>query len=297
MRKRIGMNRKVNQEITSVTKEGFDGIFYPTKQQDRAIIFVSGSEGGIKTGKKMGSYYQELGYATLAIGLFHTKHTNKSLSKVPIEYMRRAVAWLRKRGYNKIILDGISKGSEYVLYSAVVISDITGVIARVPSYFISEGLNHNMPSGDSCWSDQGKELAYTPYKNRKINKIKMLLSEKQLSLLDMNKDKDVMKESIIPVEKIHGNVLLMATKADTIWPSNLYMEHLIQRFFEKSFPFELKNLSFEYVSHMLLPVSTKKSLWFLRILFRSERLYPKECAQERKKMEQVTLQFLKKTFL
>lgn len=290
------MWKNVNQEKISAINEGFDGIFYPTMQKVKAIIFVSGSEGGMRTGKKIGLYYQELGYSTLALGLFNTKHTNKELSKVPIEYMEKAVLWLKKRGYSKIILDGISKGSEYVLYSSVVISDIVGIIVRVPSYFISEGLIKKMPSGDSCWSYKGKELAYTPYKNRKISKIKMLMSEKQLSLLDMNMDKDVIDESIIPVEKIHGNVLLMSTKADSIWPSNMYMEHLLKRFSEKSFPFELRYVSFQYISHMLLPINKKKSLKLLRILFRTERLYPKECARERKEMEQVTLQFLHKTF-
>lgn len=291
------MWKNINQEKTSVTNEGFDGIFYPTMQKDKAIIFVSGSEGGIRTGKKMGLYYQELGYPTLALGLFNTKHTSKGLSKVPFEYMEKAVMWLKKRGYSKLILDGISKGSEYVLYSSVIISDIVGVIARVPSYFISEGLINKMPSGDSCWNYKGKELAYTPYKNRKISMIKMLMNEKQLSLLDMNMDKTVIEESIIPVEKIHGNVLLMSTKADTIWPSNIYMEHLIKRFSENRFPFELSYVSFQYISHMLLPENKKKSIKLLRILFRTERLYPKECAKERKEMEQVTLQFLQKTFL
>lgn len=283
--------------ITSVTTEGFDGVFYPTLQKENVIIFVSGSEGGIGTGKKMGAYYQVLGYSTLALGLFHTEHTNKSLSKVPIEYMERAIEWLKKRGYSKFVVDGISKGSEYALYASTVIPDITGVIARVPSYFISEGLTDKIPAGNSCWSYKGKELPYTPYKVRKISKFKILLVEKQFSLMSMNKDKNVTEESIIPVEKIHGPVLLMSTRADTIWPCNTYIEKLIKRFSENHFPYEVQHLSFHKMSHFILPMNNKKSLKWIRMLFQSERLYPEECVQERKEMEKATLQFLQKRFL
>ncbi len=291
------MYDKANQIITSVTKEGFDGILYPTQLKENVIIFLSGSEGGLRTGKIMGAYYQGLGYSTLALGLFHTKNTSKSLSKVPVEYMERAVDWLKKRGYSKIVIDGISKGSEYAFYAATVISDIKGVIARVPSYFISEGLTNKMPSGNSCWSYKGKEISYTSYKIRRFNKFKSLLMEKQLSLITMNRDKVVTEESVIPVEKIHGAVLLMSTKADTIWPSAAYTEKLLKRFSEKHFPYEVQYLSFQYMSHLLLPMTQRKSLKLARILFRSERVHQEECMQERKEMERATLQFLQKTFL
>lgn len=283
--------------LTTVIKEGFDGVFYPTSQKENVIIFVSGSEGGLGTGKKMGAYYQALGYATLALGLFHTEHTNKSLSKVPIEYMERAIEWLKERGYSKIVVDGISKGSEYVLYAATVIPDIMGVIARVSSYFISEGLADKKPSGNSCWSYKGKEIPYTPYKMRKISKLKILFKEKQFSLMSMNRDKNVTEESVISVEKIHGPVLLISTSADTIWPCDTYTEKLIKRFSENHFPYEVRHFPFQYMSHFVLPMNHRKSLRLLRFLFQSERLHPEECVQERIEMEKATLQYLEKTFL
>ncbi|MTK09303.1 MAG: acyl-CoA thioester hydrolase [Hungatella sp.] len=282
---------------TSVLKEGFDGIFFPALHKENVIIFISGSEGGLGTGEKMGSYYQGLGYSTLALGLFHTKQTNKYLSKVPIEYMERAVDWLKNLGYSKIVVDGISKGSEYALYASAVISEVAGVIARVPSYFISEGLANKSPSGNSCWSYKGRELPYTPYKIRKISKIKMLLAERQFSLLSINRDKNVTEESIIPVERIHGPILLMSTKADTIWPCDLYAEKLKERLRINHFPYEVQHISFNYMGHFLLPMTDKKSLNLLRILFRSERQHQEKCVQERQKMEKATLLLLQKIFV
>ncbi|WFR57249.1 acyl-CoA thioester hydrolase/BAAT C-terminal domain-containing protein [Anaerocolumna sp. AGMB13025] len=282
--------------ITSVTNEGFDGIFYPTQQKENVIIFISGSEGGLGAGRRMGLYYQGLGYSTLALGLFHTRHTNKSLSKVPVEYMERAVDWLKKGGYSKIVVDGISKGSEYALYASAVISDITGVIARVPSYFISEGLAKKRPAGNSCWSYKGRELSFTPYKTRIISKLKMLLIEKQFSLMSINRDKNVTEESVIPVEQIHGSILLMSTQADTVWPCDIYAKKIKERLAVNHFSYEVQHISFNYMSHFLLPMTEKKSLKLLRILFRSERQHQEECMQERKEMERVTLEFLKKIF-
>ena len=280
----------------SAAENGFDGVFYPAADQRNAVIFVSGSEGGLATGKKIGAYYQSRGYSALALALFGTKHTKPSLSEVPLEYMESAVAWLKERGYDRIVADGISKGSEYVLCAAAVMSELCGVIARVPSSFVGEGLSDKTPCGRSSWTYRGKPLSYTPYKVRKINKLKIWVTEKQFSLLSMNEDKDVTPDSIIRVENIRGPVLLMATQADTVWPSAVYLEQLQERFSEKHFPYAVQTVSFSYMSHMMVPILHKRSLRLIRMLFRSERLHPEECAAERSEMEKATFQFLREAF-
>ena len=115
--------------------------------------------------------------------------------------------------------------------------------------------------------------------------------------MSMNRDKNVTEESVIPVERINGPVLLMSTKADTIWSCDTYTEKLIKRFQENHFPFEVQHISFQYMSHFLLPMEHKKSLKWIRMLFQSERLHQKECVKERKEMENATLEYLEKTFL
>ena len=65
-----------------------------------------------------------------------------------------------------------SEGFEGILFP-----EITCVIARVPTYFISEGLSgkgkDKGPSGTSCWSYGGKDIPYAPYKTRTINVFKI----------------------------------------------------------------------------------------------------------------------------
>ena len=70
----------------------------------------------------------------------------------------------KEQGYRKIGIDGASKGSEMALVAGSLLSDISCVIARVPSYYVSEGLagkgKRKGPSGTSCWSYKGKDLPY-----------------------------------------------------------------------------------------------------------------------------------------
>ena len=137
-----------------------------------------------------------------------------------MEYAENAIRWLQGQGYQKIAVDGISKGSEYALLAASRFPEISCVVARVPSYFVSEGMiGRKAPSGTSCWSYHGEELSYTPYIIRDFDIIKHLRKYGELNILSYNTGKDVTDESIIPVENIHGPILLISTESDTVWPS------------------------------------------------------------------------------
>lgn len=68
------------------------------------------------------------------------KETPKDLDRIPVEYVESAVQWLKAQGYMKIGIDGTSKGSEMALVAASTFTEISCVIVRVPSHFVSEGL-------------------------------------------------------------------------------------------------------------------------------------------------------------
>lgn len=54
----------------------------------------------------------------MAFSLFKTKHTGKVLNMVPVEKVGSAIRWLNEKGYQKIGMDGTSKGTEYTLAAA-----------------------------------------------------------------------------------------------------------------------------------------------------------------------------------
>lgn len=140
---------------TTVKKDGFEGILFSgNRKKEKVVIVMSGSNGGMSLTEKEARFYQQNGIPALALALFKTKQTQKDLDRVPIEYVEKAIAWLKKRGYQRIAIDGTSKGSELALLAGTMFPDITCVIARVPSYFVSEGLRASgiskNPSGTSC---------------------------------------------------------------------------------------------------------------------------------------------------
>lgn len=271
----------MNTIKTSVSIEGFHGVLYPVgNRKNKVVITLSGSEGGLRTAQKMARFHNRRGMPALAIGYFKTSETNHSLSKIPLDYLEKAIGWLSKQGYQRIAIEGMSKGAEYALAAATTYQEISCVILKTPSWFYGEGLIRKTPSHTSCWSYQGQELPYTPYKKRIFHIKRTLLQAKEYNLLSINTGKQVVAPSVIKIEKVNGPVLLFSTKADTVWPSAESGKKLDLRLTQAGFPFPHRHICFTYMSHLMLEVGNG----FVRLLFKSEREYPKECAEERKRM-------------
>ena len=278
---------------TSVEKEGFEGVLFPGNgSKDKIVIVMSGSNGGMSMAKNEARFYHSNGIAAMALALFRTKQTPKQLVSVPVEFVEKAIRYLKEMGYQKMGIDGASKGSEMALIAASMFEELTCVIARVPSYFVSEGLagegKKRGPSGTSCWSYKGKDLAYAPYRSRTINIFKILKEEKELKLLTINGDKDVTEETIIPVEKINGPVLLISSKHDEVWPSYESALFIEDRLNSVSFPYEHKHVAFENMSHAAIVHLP----WIYKLAFKSERDHPKECANDREILKRELLAWI-----
>ena len=282
----------------SVSENGFEGILFPGDgRKDKVLIVMSGSDGGMTLSRQEAEFYHGNGIPALSLGLFKTKQTPKELSRVPVEYVEAAIQWLKQQGYQKIGIDGTSKGSEMALLAASMFPDISCVIARVPSHFVSEGLSgsgkNKGPSGTSCWSYRGKELPYAPYRSRKFNILKMLMREKELHIITFNRDKDVTPETLIPIERIQGPVLLLSSMHDEVWPSFESASFMENRLAENGFPFPHKHVAYEHISHAMLT----ELPWIYKLAFKSERSHPKECEEDRKALRKELLDWVKQTWV
>ena len=280
----------VQTKKANVRTEGFEGTLYPGNgRKDKVLIVMLGSNGGMKLTRQAAQFYQQNGFPALALALFKTKQTPKDLSRVPIEYVENAIAWLKKQGYERIGVDGMSKGSEMALVAASMFPALSCVIARVPSYFVSEGLSgsgkNKGPSGTSCWSYQGKELPYALYRSRSFNLLNVLLKEKELHIISFNRDKNVTPETVIPIEKIRAPILLLSSKHDEVWPSYESATLMEKKLTETGFPYPHKHIAFEHMSHAML---TEIS-WVYKMAFKSERQHPKECKRDRETLRRELL--------
>ena len=280
--------------MPTVKQNGFEGeLFIGDGRKDLVMIVMSGSNGGMKLTRTEALFYHENGIPSLALALFKTKQTSEYLDRVPVEYVENAIHWLRDQGYKKIGIDGTSKGSEMALLAASMFPDISCVIARVPSYFVSEGLSgkgkSKGPSGTSCWSYKGKEIPYAPYNQRTFDILKMFVEEKELHIIRFNRDKNVTPETIIPVENIKAPILLLSSKNDEVWPSYESSKYIEDRLKKHQFEYKVKHIAYDHMSHAMI---TKVSQG-IKLVFKSERRHPKECDAERNEMKKELLDWVR----
>lgn len=92
-----------------IRQNAWEGIWYPvSRRKDKAIILISGSEGGMEHAGKMARYLQDNGIPALALGYFKTQNTSKYLDRIPMEIVRNALLYLKREGYEKIGIVGAS---------------------------------------------------------------------------------------------------------------------------------------------------------------------------------------------
>lgn len=280
--------------VQRVNGTNWDGLCFPAnKRKDKIMIVFSGSEGGIGHAARMAEYLQNHGIPAFALGYFKTEHTGKNLDRIPLEIIGEVIEWLLKKGYEKIGIEGISKGAEYAMAAAIRYPRISCVIVKTPSWYYSEGLSKGQPSGSSCWTYQACQLPFTPYKSRKINILKMLLKAKDFNILPVNTGKKVLPESIIALEQIKAPILFFSTKKDTVWPSEESCIRMCERLEQSHFAYPYKHVSFEQMSHMMLEYCGKSIKFFIR----SERKEPEICRREREEMGKACVDWIERVWV
>lgn len=282
-----------SSENIKVTLHKADGVLYPVAgRKDKVVITMSGSEGGLEHAEKLAKYLQDNGIPALAFGYFKTKHSVKSLNKIELENIKAAIKWLKKQGYEKIGIEGCSKGAEYAAAAAIAYPELSCVILKIPSWFYGEGMDKTVPSGASSWTYEGKELPYTPYKTRKLPVMKEMMKNKEYNILAINTGKKINPDSIIPIEKIQAPVLMFSTEVDTIWPSRESCEKMEERLNANQFAYPHKHICFEHMSHMMLENCGKGIKYFIK----SEKKFPEECAKERVIMGQECIKWIEEVW-
>jgi dienelactone hydrolase len=281
-----------DKRMQTILNKDFQGAFYPSKTNEKAMIVVSGSDGGIKWANEIASVYSAHGISSLAIAYWKTKHTPKTLELIPIEIIQSAVLWLKKNGYSKVGIYGVSKGAELALTSGSLISQIEFVIAVSPSCCVFEGIAKPAYSNTSSWTWGGQPLPYASLHNISVSMIKNILKNHEfgfvkqyIDVLATNKN----EENTIKVENINGPILLLSAKEDAQWPSIEMGKMICDRLNNKEFAFPFHHEIFYPASHILCPVKTKMGL-----VYRMERQHKKECEMSRKQALKMSLDWLER---
>ena len=234
-----------------VRDRGLVGRFYtpPRSRRRPGVLMLNGSDGGIPVEKDARDLAAS-GYPTLALAYFQDWRGQpaglpKSLNEIPLEYLFRGLDWLRaRREVGPVAVMGLSRGGELALLLGAHRSDVAAVIAYSPSSRVWNGLP---PMGGPpappkpAWTLRGRPVAFQTAAATPGTPMRRWFE--LAAPLDA---------AVIPVERIGGPVLLVSSKADTIWPATTYADEIEARLRSRNFRYPVVNLKFDAASHLLM---------------------------------------------
>ena len=190
---------------------------------------------------------------------------------VPIDFLEAAAKRLHAMGYEKVGVWGISKGAELSLTAASLLPGIiNAAISVAPMSIVCQGFAKDkgivfVP--ESSWSFHGKPLPYTPFKQEKFPMGHILWKSIQIQDITMCDLYEPMiqhpnPKAVIQVEKITGPILLISSKMDNMWPSELASAKIMKRLQEHEFQYEYQHLSYDYGSHLFVPMELRSTKFF-----------------------------------
>lgn len=217
-----------------------------SKKKLPAIIVLSGSEGGINKAQCIAQMISNYGIATMAIGYFGMNGLPKNLEKIPLEIVKEAIDILKNNkniDSKRVGIYGRSKGAEFALIAATKFEDLSCIILNSPSIFVLEGVKGRFPSNSSSWVFKGKEIDYFEFKATEYLKAKI---KKELY-----PNPNIEISARMPLEQLNGNILLLSSVHDEIWPAYQSSLKIKEELKQKNFSYNVTLKKYKYVGHML----------------------------------------------
>ena len=211
-----------------------------------ALMLLGGSEGGMP--RYDFESFTAAGFPCLAVGYFKTENTTDRLGMIPLEYFGEALRFFQSQAgmkNKKIVVYGNSKGGELALLLASIYPQVQGVIARVPSSVVFQGIR----SPSSSWSLDGSPLPFVPYAPFEHSKV---VNSEYIELYELSlKQSESVSKAMIKVENINGPILLLTGMEDRMWPSTQMGDAIIARLGENNFKYWNKHFAYENAGHSL----------------------------------------------
>ncbi|MDO5538648.1 MAG: acyl-CoA thioester hydrolase/BAAT C-terminal domain-containing protein [Eubacteriales bacterium] len=254
--------------------DGFYGeLFRPVqdKYPGRILICFSGSDGKFELSRMLSAVFQAHGLTALALAYVMEEGLPNRFYHVPIDPLEAATKRMHDMGYQKVGLWGISKGAELALTAGSLLPElVNAVVAVAPMNTVCQGFAKEkgitILSGSS-WSFHGTEVPYTSFGLEKFplgQVLRKSFKARELTMYDLYiplvRTPD--PAAVIQVEKITGPILLISSKMDTMWPSEPAADQIMKRLEEKQFPHLYQHLSYDYGSHLFVPMELRLTKFF-----------------------------------
>jgi len=254
--------------------DGFHGeLFHPEIDEcpGKVLIVFGGSDGKFELARALAAVFQGQGLTTLALAYVNEEDLPTAFYHIPIDPLEAAAKRLHEMGYEKVGLWGISKGAELALTAGSLLPGLINAVAAVaPMNTVCQGFAKEkgisiMPG--SAWSFHGEEVPYSSFDLKKFPPGHVLwnsLRAREVTMYDLYIPlvRNPNPAAVIQVEKITGPILLISSQMDTMWPSEPAAKEIMKRLGEKKFPYAYQHLSYQYGSHLFVPMELSAAKFF-----------------------------------
>lgn len=265
----------------SLQEDGFLGALYRPRQDEypgKAVIQFGGSDGIYPLTQMAAEVFVQRGITVLALAYWNEPGLPDAFERVPVEPVEKAALWLLEHGYKQVGLWGISMGAELALLAGSLMPGLISSVAAVcPTQISTQGFVKKKGIQQlecSAFSWRGKDIPWARLQFSKAAVLRDCLKEKSMCLRSCYLDavQNAQEEAQIPVERICGPILLLYPQHDAMWPSEIAAEKIVQRLKAHGFAYPVKQVGYQYASHMLIPIKTRS-----KAMFQVERKHPEEC--------------------
>jgi dienelactone hydrolase len=217
-----------NVRETALT--GSEGVLLAPEGASTGVLVLSGSSGRVETDRcRMLAAH---GVAAASIRYFGGPGHPGEARLMPLETFDDVLAELHSR-YQRLVVLGASWGAQAALLLGTLHPEIDAVVGISPTYVSWAGLSDERPQRSS-WTLRGEQVPFVPFDDEAIeDAVKEAHGELpsfcEAYLSALEKYADRVPAATIPVERIAGEVVLVAGGGDALWPSVLFAEAVRRR--------------------------------------------------------------------
>jgi pimeloyl-ACP methyl ester carboxylesterase len=164
------------------------------------------------------------GYTVLSLAYYGLEGLPQQLESIPIEYFSKAIDYLRQNYVGpdaKIVLMGISRGTEAAAMEALQRTDIEGLILLSPSSVLNSAWGTGFKARMPAWTLQGSALPFMPSVEGEAEAMRGQTPPYRTRVIyDLRLNE--LRESDparIPFEKTRSDIVLLSCDEDEVWPS------------------------------------------------------------------------------